>query len=350
LKKFNKNSFINWSFTAVCLETLVLLFILLFLIYSLIKPEFSLVDLALNAVPFYVLKGSLLTGDLIIFVFINAFLLEEVYELSNRTTSENILIKNLLIQQTSLTEAIQKSNKFIVSGALSASIAHELSHPLASIQTNAEILKMQLNAQNLFFGDIEFTVTKILRDNQRAGSTLKALKNLFSNKQELIQLNLNDVIKLCLDLVSSLTKKEGIHLNLHFDYSIPSITANAQELQHAFLNLINNSIQAIQKFNHIEGEITISTKVEGKFIVFSILDNAGGLPIDIVGTIFEPFRTTKKEGMGFGLWLSKFIIEKNLGSIELFNTPNVGANFIIKLPIFDFTPQTGDNNMHHKLK
>ena len=84
--------------------------------------------------------------------------------------------------------------------------------------------------------------------------------------------------------------------------------------------------------------------------MFSILDNAGGLPIDIVGTIFEPFRTTKKEGMGVGLWLSKFIIEKNLGSIELFNTPNVGANFIIKLPIFDFTPQTGDNNMHHKLK
>lgn len=338
LKKFNKNSFINWAFIAVFLETVVLFLAFIFLIYSISHPDFSLINLSFNAVPFYVLKGSLLTADLIVFVFINAFLLEEVYELSNRTNSENILIKNLLIQQTSLTEAIQKSNKFIVSGALSASIAHELSHPLASIQTNAEILKMQLNAQNLFSGDIEFTVTKILRDNQRAGSTLKALKNLFSNKQELVQLNLNDVIKLCLDLVISLIKKESIHLNLHFDYSIPLITSNAQELQQAILNLLNNSIQAIQKSNSIDGEITINTKVVGNFIVFSILDNAGGLPIEIVGTIFEPFRTTKKEGMGFGLWLSKFIIEKNLGSIELLNSPGIGATFIIKFPIFGFTP------------
>ena len=338
LKKSNKNSFLNWAFIAIILETIVLLFVLIFLIYSLFNPEFSQINLTLNAVPFYVLKGSLLTADLIIFVFINAFLLEEVYELSNRTNSENILIKNLLIQQTSLTEAIQKSNKFIVSGALSASIAHELSHPLASIQTNAEILKMQLSSQNLFSGDIEFTVTKILRDNQRAGATLKALKNLFSNKQELVQLNLNDIIKLCLDLVSSLIKKESIHLNLHFDYSIPLITANAQELQQALLNLLNNSIQAIQKSNNMDGEITISTKVQGTFIVFSILDNAGGLPSEIVGTVFEPFRTTKKEGMGFGLWLSKFIIEKNLGSLELLNTPGVGANFIIKFPIFESTP------------
>ncbi len=345
LKKFNKNSFINWAFIAVFLETVVLFLAFIFLIYSISHPDFSLINLSFNAipfyVPFYVLKGSLLTADLIVFVFINAFLLEEVYELSNRTNNENILIKNLLIQQTSLTEAIQKSNKFIVSGALSASIAHELSHPLASIQTNAEILKMQLSTQNLFSGDIEFTVTKILRDNQRAGSTLKALKNLFSNKQELVQLNLNDIIKLCLDLVSSLIKKEGIHLNLHFDYSIPLITANAQELQQALLNLLNNSIQAIQKSNSIDGEITINTKVVGNFIVFSILDNAGGLPIEIVGTIFEPFRTTKKEGMGFGLWLSKFIIEKNLGSIELLNSPGVSANFVIKFPIFAPPPKRG---------
>ena len=117
LKKSNKNSFLNWAFIAIILETIVLLFVLIFLIYSLFNPEFSQINLTLNAVPFYVLKGSLLTADLIIFVFINAFLLEEVYELSNRTNSENILIKNLLIQQTSLTEAIQKSNKFIVSGA-----------------------------------------------------------------------------------------------------------------------------------------------------------------------------------------------------------------------------------------
>ena len=338
LKKSNKNSFINWAFLAVIVETTVLLFVLLFLIYSSFNPEFKSFNLAFNPIPFFVLKGSLLTADLIIFVFINAFLLEEVYELSIRTNDENILIKNLLIQQTALTDAIQKSNKFIVSGALSASIAHELSHPLASIQTNAEILKLQLNAQKLFSGDIEYTVTKILRDNQRAGSTLKALKNLFSNKQELIQLNLNDIIKICLDLVSSLVSKENIHLNLHFDYSIPPITANPQELQQVLLNLLNNAIQAIQKSDNIDAEITINTLVEGNFIVLSILDNAGGLPIEIVGTIFEPFRTTKKEGMGFGLWLSKFIIEKNFGSIELQNTPGVSAKFLIKFPIFDTTP------------
>jgi signal transduction histidine kinase len=338
LKKSNKNSFINWAFFAVIIETTVLLFVLLFLIYSLFNPTFSTLNLEFNAIPFYVLKGSLLTADLIIFVFINAFLLEEVYELSIRTNDENILIKNLLIQQTTLTDAIQKSNKFIVSGALSASIAHELSHPLASIQTNAEILKLQLNSQKLFSGDIEYTVTKILRDNQRAGSTLKALKNLFSNKQELVQLNLNDIIKLCLDLVGSLVSKENIHLNLNFDYSIPPITANPQELQQVLLNLLNNSVQAIQKSGSIDAEIKIDTSVDGNFIMLSILDNAGGLPIEIVGTIFEPFRTTKKEGMGFGLWLSKFIIEKNFGSIELHNTPGVSAKFIIKFPIFDSTP------------
>ena len=348
LKKSNKNSFINWSFLAVILETTVLLFVLLFLIYSSFHPEFKIFNLGLNAVPFYVLKGSLLTADLIIFIFINAFLLEEVYELSIRTNNENILIKNLLIQQTSLTEAVQKSNKFIVSGALSASIAHELSHPLASIQTNVEILKMQLNSQLLFSGDIQLAVSKILRDIQRAGSTLKALKSLFSSRQELVQLNLNDIVKLSLDLVSSLIKRENILLNLHFDNTVVLIMANPQELQQVILNLLNNSIQAFQKSKIIEGEITITTKVEGNFIVLSILDNAGGLSIETEGTIFEPFRTTKKEGMGFGLWLSKFIIEKNFGTIKLLNTPGVSANFIIKLPIIP--PLLGDNKKSHSLK
>jgi signal transduction histidine kinase len=291
-------------------------------------------------------RGTLITLDLIIFIFINAFLFDQVNELSRKTSDENALIKNLLIQQTSLTDAIQKSNKFIVSGALSASIAHELSHPLASIQANTEILTMQLKTKHLLSGDVQNSVTNILRDTQRAGQTLKALKSLFSIKKELFELNINDVMRLSIDLVISTIKKENIQLTLQLENHIPSIMANPQELQQVFLNLLNNAIQAIQKNNPNHGEITIKTMIEGDFIALSILDNGHGFSIDQEGKIFELLRTTKKEGMGFGLWLSKFILEKNFGNIELVNYPGIGAQLNIKLPIYHKSPHSRDNITH----
>ncbi|WP_159460804.1 sensor histidine kinase [Polynucleobacter kasalickyi] len=290
----------------------------------------------------------MITFDLIIFVFINAFLFEQVNELSRRTSDENALIKNLLIQQTSLTEAVQNSNKFIVSGALSASIAHELSHPLASIQANTEILSMQLTSRHLLSGDVQNSVTYILRDTQRAGQTLKALKSLFSVKKELLELNINDVIRLSIDLVSSTINKNNIKLSLQLEKEMPSIMANPHELQQVLLNLLNNSMQAIQKNNPNNGEITISTLIEDESIILSILDNGHGFSIDQEDKIFELLRTTKKEGMGFGLWLSKFILEKNFGNIELLNSPGVGAKLMIKLPIYT-PPQSGDNTSYYKL-
>ncbi len=348
LQKSHKNSFINLSCLVVFLKTITLFFVLIYLLISTFKHDSILLNLSLATTPFYMFKGTLITFDLIIFVFINAFLFEQVNELSRRTSDENALIKNLLIQQTSLTEAVQNSNKIIVSGALSDSIAHELSHPLASIQANTEILSMQLTSRHLLSGDVQNSVTNILRDTQRAGQTLKALKSLFSVKKELFELNINEVIRLSIDLVSSTINKNNIKLSLQLEKEIPSIMANPHELQQVLLNLLNNSMQAIQKNNPNNGEITISTLIEDESIILSILDNGHGFSIDQEDKIFELLRTTKKEGMGFGLWLSKFILEKNFGNIELLNSPGVGAKLMIKLPIYT-PPQSGDNTSYYKL-
>lgn len=334
LQRSHKNSFINFSCFVVFSKLIALSFVLIYLIFSFFFHQNSVLEFTFASTYFYFFKGALITLDLIIFVFINAFLFEQVNDLSQKTSDENILIKNLLIQQTSLTAAIQNSNKFIVSGALSASIAHELSHPLASIQANTEILSMQLKSKQLLSGDIEHSVTNILRDNQRAGQTLKALKNLFSVKKELFELNVNDVVRLSIDLVRSTISKENIKLNLLLDNTIPAIMANPQELQQVLLNLLNNSIQAIQKHKLSDGEISVSTFINGEFISLSIQDNGHGFSIDQEDKIFELLRTTKKEGMGFGLWLSKYILEKNFGSIDLTNSPGVGSKFLIKLPIY----------------
>jgi len=333
LQKSHKNSFINFIFFFVFTKTLALFLLIVFLCFSNFDPEKFGLHLSFASTPFYMFKGTLITFDLIIFIFINAFLFDKVNEFSKRTSDENILIKNLLIQQTSLTDVIQKSNKFIVSGALSASIAHELSHPLASIQANTEILTMQLKSKHLLTGDVQSSISNILRDTQRAGQTLKALKSLFSVKKELVKLNINDVIRLSIDLVNSTIKNENITLNLLLEDNLPSIMANPQELQQVLLNLLNNSIQAIQKNNPQQGEITIKTYIDTGYIFLSINDNGHGFSIDQENTIFELLRTTKKEGMGFGLWLSKFILEKNLGNIDVVNYPGIGAQLIIKLPI-----------------
>jgi len=348
LQKSHKNSFINFSSFVVFIKLISLSLLLIYLVSPIFPHQKSDLELSFATPYFYFFKGALITLDLIIFVFINAFLFEQVNDLSQKTSDENILIKNLLIQQTSLTAVIQNSNKFIVSGALSASIAHELSHPLASIQANTEILSMQLKSKQLLSGEIEHSLTNILRDNQRAGQTLKALKNLFSVKKELFELNINDVVRLSIDLVRSTINKENIKLNLLLDNTIPAIMANPQELQQVLLNLLNNSIQAIQKNKLINGEITVSTLIDGGFILLSIQDNGHGFSIDEEDKIFELLRTTKKEGMGFGLWLSKFILEKNFGSIDLTNSPGIGAIFKIKLPIFLSPPLTGDNISSHK--
>jgi signal transduction histidine kinase len=105
------------------------------------------------------------------------------------------------------------------------------------------------------------------------------------------------------------------------------------EFNHAFTNIVNNSIYELSHIKDDKKEIKISTYDAKDSFYLKFEDNGRGIPASLKGNIFELFKSGKKEGMGLGLWLTKYIILRQKGKISFRNLPKAGVEFVIEFPL-----------------
>lgn len=157
-------------------------------------------------------------------------------------------------------------------------------------------------------------------------------------------MNVNSVIEDTVLLLKSDLKKNRVEINLSLSSNVPKITASPQQLGQLFLNMINNSVEAMAgiskpRANRVLGkstrrELIISSNLRDKNIVIEVADTGPGIPRKAMKHIFDPFYTRKKKmGMGIGLSICHGIIEDHDGSIVAKNTYDGGAIFTITLPV-----------------
>ncbi|WP_247452675.1 HAMP domain-containing sensor histidine kinase [Bradyrhizobium sp. CW11] len=230
-------------------------------------------------------------------------------------------------------------NRFATAGELTASIAHEINQPLGSILTNAETAAAILQSQRPDIAalsdvvELREIVNDILQDDRRATEVIRRMRSLLKKAPfELKQLDLNEVVQETVRFFSALTVSRKFEMvNVITPDALP-ILGDRIQLQQVILNLVLNGVEAMKDTSHESRTISIRTARVEQFAELSVSDRGPGIPEDKLKQVFEPFYSSKAEGMGMGLSIARTIIEAHNGFISASNREHGGASFAIRLP------------------
>lgn len=266
------------------------------------------------------------------YIAIGGYWAEQIAMANLKSHTENQEIKRLLQEREQLIGSLLKANKSASTGALSASIAHELNQPLGASSLNIQFLQKKLAD-----GEINPELQKeildtLLSDNQRAARIISSLRSIFSDGEvNTSQVNLVDLVQAVLNIAKPELTVKNIQVVLRLQPNLLA-SANASEIQQVMLNLINNSIEALVASDRIDKKLTIEGAYSDNGVQISVADNGEGLSEDSRSHLFELLSSTKGSGMGLGLWLCKHIISRHGGSIWFEANPSGGAKFVFQLP------------------
>ncbi len=225
-------------------------------------------------------------------------------------------------------------NRFSTAGELTASIAHEINQPLGSILTNAETAKAILKSPSPDIGELNEIVDDILADDRRASEVILRMRSLLKKAPfELKNFDLNDVVRETLGFLSSLAVGRKFELTGVITPDALPILGDRIQLQQVILNLVVNGIDAMKDTSTENRIISIRTSRVEEFAELSVSDRGPGIPEDKLKEVFEPFFTSKAEGMGMGLSIARTIIEAHHALIWAKNRDHGGASFRIRLPL-----------------
>lgn len=242
-------------------------------------------------------------------------------------------VERLLVERESLIANLLKANKTAATGALSASIAHELNQPLCATDLNIQLLKTRLGKGLLNLESEKKVLDALDEDNKRAALIVSSLRSIFSDEDVITEyVDFGLVIEGVLEIVKPELKSRNIQIVLRVDQDL-KVQVNQTEIQQIFLNLINNSIQAISITQAHQGCIQIEAHEKYGMAQICISDNGGGVSKERKSELFELLNTTKQTGMGIGLWLCKHIVTRNGGSIYYEDALGGGARFVVQLPL-----------------
>ena len=200
--------------------------------------------------------------------------------------------------------------RFNLMGEMAAGIAHEINQPLSAIATYAQAAKRVLQSDAPDAAMVAEVCGKIDDQARRAGQVIDNLRK-FINKQEIEtqSLDVNNVVGDVLSLIEADAHSEGIQVTVHAAESLPRVRADAVQLQQVLLNLTRNSVDAMRNGPGKDRSITIATeRSEQGGVRITVTDHGHGVSRQLGDNIFHPFVTTKRDGLGVGLAMSKTII------------------------------------------
>lgn len=233
-------------------------------------------------------------------------------------------------ERNALETNLIQSEKLAAVGQLAAGIAHEINNPLAAIIANAQILLRGISRDET---EIIESLGLIEAAGLRASQVVSNLLGIVRKQKRygFEPFSLNESIMCALSLVKYELNSHLIQVNLDLDETLPEIIASRIHIQGVWINLISNSIDAMDKDNK---QISISTRYIDKEFQIIISDNGKGIDEKRLPQVFEPFYTTKDigKGTGLGLAVSLRIIKEHMGNIKVDSKLGVGTKFTVTLP------------------
>jgi len=228
---------------------------------------------------------------------------------------------------------LARITRFMSLGALTASIAHEVNQPRSGIITNASTCLRTLDADPPNVDVARETARRIIRDGNRASDVITRLRALFSKKEFTVEpLDLNEATREVISLLLSEFRRNSLVLRTELADDLPPVIGDRVELQQVILNLLRNAADAMRTVDDRPRQLLIkSERGEGDHVRLSVQDAGVGFELQAADRLFDPFYTTKIDGMGMGLSVSRSIIDSHHG--RLWVTPNEGPGVTFSFSI-----------------
>jgi signal transduction histidine kinase len=227
--------------------------------------------------------------------------------------------------------ALQKE-KLSDLGLLASSIAHEVKNPLSSIKTIVTVMSEQLGPASPFSEDLRLILGEV---DRLSSTTTQLLQTARQNPTSEPHASVNQILGDTLQMVRHVAKNQGLSLTLNLADNLPRVRADEASLREVFLNLLANSMQALDR----EGTVSITTYGRNGHVVVCVADDGPGIPLAVKQQLFQPFVTTRPSGTGLGLYVVSRHVRGCGGEIICESQPGRGTCFTIKLPCsHDKTP------------
>ncbi len=218
---------------------------------------------------------------------------------------------------------------------LVASLVHEINQPLGAILSNLGGVTRLLSQKNPQSAMALAAVSDAIEDTKRTAEIIRRVRFLFKGHAERkIEIGLGDLISEAVKLIAGEAALRKIQVRADLSPPARRVVGDRVQLQQCILNLLINAFDAIREGNSDQGEVAITVAPEkAGWVRISVCDNGVGIAPSVAGRLFEPFVTTKREGMGLGLLLSRSIVEHHGGRIWTAPNPDRGTTFAFTLPL-----------------
>ena len=220
-------------------------------------------------------------------------------------------------------------------GELTASIAHEVNQPLAAIVTNGNACMRWLARKPPNLAEATQALERIVKNGERASRVIERIRGLAKkSRPQDERLDINDVVREIVGLTETEIQQSQVRLRTALADGLPAVRGDRVQLQQVLLNLILNAIESVTSMSRRAREIVISTaKDKAGNVRVSVRDSGSGLEANALDRLFDAFYTTKPNGMGMGLAISRSIVEAHGGQIEASPNRPYGAVVQFTLPI-----------------
>jgi len=217
-------------------------------------------------------------------------------------------------------------------GELTASLAHEIKQPISAAVTDAKTCLRWLRRDDPDVAEAGEAASRLIKDVTRAADIISGINLMFKKgapQRELV--DINELIQEMIVLLRSEASRYSISIHCDLANDLPQIMGDRVQLQQVFMNLMLNGIEAMKDMGP-GGELTITSQYDNRQLVISVGDTGIGLQPEQTGQIFDAFFTTKPQGTGMGLPISRSIIESHGGRLWASPNPGRGATFQFTLP------------------
>ncbi len=253
-----------------------------------------------------------------------------ILETNNDITERNRAQEALHQAQAELAHV----TRVVTLGELTASIAHEVNQPLAGIVTNGQAGLRWLNRDVPQLDEVRSAMERMISDGMRASEVISRIRALAQKTgPQMAALNLNDTIHDVITLVQREVLDHRIMLRLELAPVLPPVLADRVQVQQVMINLVINSIQAMELVTDRPRELRVRSEHETGKVSVGVRDSGVGIPDGHADRLFNPFFTTKSNGMGMGLSICRSIIEAHGGRMSASNNAELGAMFQFTLPV-----------------
>jgi PAS domain S-box-containing protein len=224
--------------------------------------------------------------------------------------------------------------RFSALGELSASIAHELGQPLTAILSNANAGLNLLAGTEPPLRELREILADIAHDDERAGEIIRRMNVLLRKRELETQIvDMNELVRETARLVASDAAARQVQITIELAPGLPAVHGDKVHLQQVVLNLLLNGMEALAAVPPQDRRLSVRTSASEGELQVAVIDTGHGIPVDLLPSVFEPFHTTKPDGMGLGLSIARSILEAHGGRIAAENGSEGGAIIRFVLPV-----------------